>query len=174
MHAILFTMKRAHHAGLRLSRPLMRRVGLTPARFDMLFALFDEGLSAWGRRRGFSRGVLQARLSKALGVCRMTVSRMVRSLEDLGLVHRDALRPGSRRRMVRLTERGDAKVRRLVREVLDRGDVDFALDCLIAPRVWFTRHEAFARKEQLQDVLRCFLQQLGDRARLPYTWHPDD
>ena len=39
MHAILFGLKRAHHASLTVSRQLLRPFRLTPARFDLLCAL---------------------------------------------------------------------------------------------------------------------------------------
>ncbi len=174
MHAILFSMKRAHHAALAMTRPMLRRVDLTPARFDMLFALFDEGLSRWGRRAGLSRAIGQARLRTILGVCRMTVSRMIRALEALGLVRRWPVRRGGRRLMVQLTERGDEKVRRVVRDLLDPGPVDLAIDSLVAPASWFDDDEVLARKERLHDFVLTFLRQAGDTARLPYTWHPDD
>ncbi|HEX4445732.1 MAG TPA: MarR family transcriptional regulator, partial [Polyangiaceae bacterium] len=79
MHTVFFGLKRAHHATLGLTRHVLKRLGLTAARFDMLFALKPCRL-----------GMLQSRLRRLLGVSRTTVSRMLASLEQLGLLTRKA------------------------------------------------------------------------------------
>jgi hypothetical protein len=52
MHEAFFSLKRAHHSVLRIGRPLLLDMGLTPARFDLLFALKLNALvfdpAAWG------------------------------------------------------------------------------------------------------------------------------
>ena len=78
MHAVFFGLKRAHHSTLRISRTMLARIGLTAARFDLLYALNTSN-----KRNG--RGIRQATLRRVLGVGRTTVSRMLASLEQLPL-----------------------------------------------------------------------------------------
>ena len=91
MNAVFFGLKRAHQSTLRITRPMLHAMGLTAARFDMLFVLLEspEG-RGWtlGRRPGPNSGLLQSRLRKILGVSRPTVSRMLASLEELGILVR--------------------------------------------------------------------------------------
>ncbi len=174
MHALFFAMKRAHHATMRLTRPMLRKVGLTPARFDLLFALFDEDPGRRRRAYGIRRNVPQAALTKILGVCRMTISRMVRSLEELGLLRRRPTRHGSRRLCIELTELGDAKVRRVHRQLMTRGQPDLALDSMLSPTGWYLEDEVVEIKEQLEAALARIRAGSGDVALLRYPWHPDD
>jgi DNA-binding MarR family transcriptional regulator len=93
MHAVAFSVKRAH---LRTVHHLQRhatRFGLTPARYDMLLAI-ASGIAS-----------LQRDLWRIFHVSRTTVSRMVRALEALGLVCRARI-PGTPSRIVRVTEKG--------------------------------------------------------------------
>ena len=41
MHAIFFGLKRAHHGTLRITRRALIALGLTAARFDLLYAVQD-------------------------------------------------------------------------------------------------------------------------------------
>ena len=79
MNAIFFGLKRAYHGTLRIYRHALARQGLTAARFDLLYAAREY------RRHG----VRQSSLRRALGVSAPTVSRMVASLEALGLLRRE-------------------------------------------------------------------------------------
>ncbi len=76
MHIIPFRLKRAWHSTLSHLRRLAKPFGLTPARFDLLRLLTD-------------RYMLQSAIHKALGVTRATTSRMLISLEKLGLIYRN-------------------------------------------------------------------------------------
>src|SRR4029077_5764769 len=98
MHAIVFGTKRAFHGALRVTRKPLLSLGLTAARFDLLSALRTRAPveTACGAM------VLQSEL-------RRMVSRMLRSLEALGLVTRSRPQYVDRRqRVVSLTERGRA------------------------------------------------------------------
>ncbi|MDB4995854.1 MAG: MarR family, partial [Myxococcaceae bacterium] len=108
---VLFSLKRAFHlsvaAGLLLTRPF----GLTPARFDLLYALDGDGMGAAGR---------QCFLRHRLGVSAPTVSRMVTSLEELGLVER--LRDAKGNSCgVRLTDAGKRRLAQAKLVLIDRG-----------------------------------------------------
>src|SRR5207247_2419421 len=79
MHAIMFRLKRAFHRSLAHVRPLIGEFGLTPARFDMMKTIRDASSG------GF---IFQSFIRRALGVSAATVSRMLKSLEELGFVVR--------------------------------------------------------------------------------------
>ena len=72
MHAAFFGLKRVHLRILAVSRSLLARVALTPARFDMIriVELHTEGIP-------------QRNIQYLLGVSAPTVSRMVKALEKL-------------------------------------------------------------------------------------------
>ncbi len=108
MHAILFSLKRAHHATLTVSRELLRPFGLTPARFDMLCAILKHF------------GIAQKDLANALGVKPPTVSRMVKSLVALDLVEITGA-DDERIRYVHLSDKGAVLLKRTIRAVLGSG-----------------------------------------------------
>ncbi len=108
MHAILFSLKRAHHASLTVSRELLRPFGLTPARFDMLCAVFKHF------------GIAQKDLANALGVKPPTVSRMVKSLVALDLVEISGA-DDERIRYVHLSDGGEVLLKRAIRAILGSG-----------------------------------------------------
>jgi DNA-binding MarR family transcriptional regulator len=118
MHTLFFSLKRAQHSTLRLSRPLLAKMGLTAARFDLLHPL----------RRHRNYGLRQSSLQRMLGVSRATVSRMVRSLEDLGLVRRERDTQDYRQKRVLLTELGFERVRLAFRRLVRSGWVQLAID----------------------------------------------
>jgi hypothetical protein len=66
MHAIFFGLKRAHHGTLCITRSVLAAMGLTAARFDLLYAVMTS-----------REGLAQSALRKLLGVSRATVSRML-------------------------------------------------------------------------------------------------
>lgn len=80
----------------------MRRFGITPARYDLLYLMWHDEVE------------LQSDLWKRLDVSRMTVSRMLGALEELGLVWRSS-RAGRGSRRVLLTEKGKALMEAAVR-----------------------------------------------------------
>ena len=93
MHAVAFAFKRAHLRTTDISRRCVRRFGLTPARYDMLYAI----MKCHARR--------QRDLWKMFDVSRATVSRMLIALEKLGLVRRSRT-SGVPSREVELTPEG--------------------------------------------------------------------
>src|SRR5580698_10099851 len=99
MDATFFNLKRAFHGTLRITRASLARLGLTAARFDLLHALPHEF-------RKFERGMRQSSLRGQLGVSRPTVSRMLASLERLGLIARKRDLFDRRQLVVALTRRG--------------------------------------------------------------------
>lgn len=117
MHEIFFGLKRVVHGTLRVGHELTREYGLTPARFDLLFEL-----KSWTDVNSPSYPVSQRALRTLLGVSAPVVSRMLRSLEKLGLVWRGprTSRYGTSR-AVRLTVRGRALIRRASKRLVYSG-----------------------------------------------------
>lgn len=159
MHAILFGLKRAFQASLRLGRDTLRHYPLTPARFDMMHAV--------------RRGTTQRDLREALGVSAPTVSRMLRSLEELGFVVR-RLAEDARTRWVELTAAGERVLARVRRDIMDSGYMTLAVDCVLSGSRWFDWGACFEAKEAFEDWLFRVRYALCDRASLAYPWHPDD
>jgi DNA-binding MarR family transcriptional regulator len=158
MDALLFGLKRAHHATLRFGHEVLGRFGLTPARFDLLFAIttWDSGL------------VRQSALRRELGVARSTISRMLRSLEQLGFIRRT---PRRYTRSVWLTRLGRFVTRRATRHTYRRGLARRAIDHALLAR---TRSERFIARDVLEGTLRSIRRKFGDVAELYYPWDPDD
>lgn len=170
MDAVLFSLKRAFHlsvaAGLKLTRPF----GLTPARFDLLYALDGDGMGSVGR---------QCFLRHRLGVSAPTVSRMVTSLEELGLVER--LRDAKGKSCgLRLTEAGKRRLARAKLVLIDRGAAWRMVRALWPRRVGHTVIEPAAANSraaaadnlaiihELVRSLRRARKTLYDRAYLEY------
>ena len=160
MNAIFFGLKRAHHSVLRLTRRPLALMGLTAARFDMLYAI-----------DGF---MTQSKLGKVLGVTRATVSRMVRSLELLGWVRRKAIYGDRRQRSVRLTKRGKRLIRVAFYRFVHRGAAQLAVDSAITYGQFYDEDACFDAMSQLDSSLRAIREAYGDSATLYYLWHPED
>jgi len=166
MHVLYFGLKRAFHATLKVNRPLLDRHGITPARFDLLYCIHQRQIDT----------VLQSEVRKALGVARPTISRMVRSLQKLGLVARGYDCIDRRQKPLRLSVAGRKVVRRVLRKLV-RSDVvgrcvRWAFSYPNAPpsKRWTNIHLIDLLDGTLERFRRCF----GDFATLAYPWHPDD
>jgi DNA-binding MarR family transcriptional regulator len=126
MHTTFFGLKRAYLGTLRLTRRALARIGLTAARFDLLYILLRGG-----------EETLQRELREELGVSGATVSRMLASLEELGLVRREPLDTDHRHRCVSLTKEGRRLVRTAARHFIRSGFVQLAVDSALCPGEWF-------------------------------------
>ncbi len=167
MHAIFFGLKRAHHGTLRITRDVLTRMGLTAARFDMLYAIKL-------RRK---RGMLQSALRRSLGVCRATVSRMLASLEQLGLVTRKAYSLDRRQRLVELTTLGRWRIAFAHRQITRSGWAQLAVDSALGAEGskyhWYDQAECIAVTSLLEGMLDRLRHAFFDRAKLEYPWNPD-
>src|ERR1019366_3816694 len=140
MHVIFFGLKRAFHGTLRITRGALATLGLTPARFDLLYIVAKEGSS-----------LLQRDLQRALGVAAPTVSRMLRSLEDLGLIEREVMEEDHRCRNVLLTKAGRRCVFKAARLLIHTGHIQLMVDSALSPDRWYDPvacrrvHDEFAR-----------------------------
>jgi DNA-binding MarR family transcriptional regulator len=161
MNAMFFGAKRAYHGTLRICRKPLRSLGLTAARYDMMYVLMQK------------RAVLQSDVRRNLGVCRSVVSRMLRSLEALGWVTRIVKRKDTRQRWVKLTEAG-LRCIRTAYNVLARASMRLVYIAICSSK-------KRDREKQLDEMFRleCYFDAIryhyGDTATLYYRWgHPDD
>jgi DNA-binding MarR family transcriptional regulator len=166
MHAVFFGLKRAHHGTLRITRDVLRRMGLTAARFDMLYAL----------KLGPRHGSRQRSLLRALGVCRATVSRMLVSLEKIGLVTRRICTSDRRQKVVALTTLGRWRIAFAHRHLTRSGWAQLAIDSAIAGKgseyLWYVPEQCVAATGLLDGMLTQLRRAFFDRAKLDYPWNP--
>jgi len=172
MNANFFGLKRAFHGTLRITRASLGRLGLTAARFDLLYALPHKF-------RKFEHGMLQSALRGQLGVSRPTVSRMLASLEQLGLVRRERDPSDRRQRVVALTRRGCSLIRTAERVFIHRGWAQLALDSAFDlgdpdGGRWCDDIHCLFEMDALEGLLRRIRHAFADLATLDYPWHPDD
>lgn len=109
MHFVSLELKRAHWAAVAMSKPLAAEYALTPARFDLLYVVL--------RRLAGSTG--QIGIARHLGVSGATVARMLKSLEQLGLVLRETASHDRRCKHIALTERGLTLMRAAAAAIVD-------------------------------------------------------
>ena len=164
MHSVFFGLKRSFHSTLRLTRRTLAKMGLTAARFDMLYAVQSRG--RWG--------TLQSQLRRTLGVCASVVSRMLKAMERLGYVKREKTRGDTRQRTVTLTNRGRARIQRGIRQFISWGYAQLALESVLVPEAPFDGAKARAAIENAETFLHLVRRGFGDSADLHYRWHPDD
>jgi DNA-binding MarR family transcriptional regulator len=161
MHTIFFGLKRAHHGVLRIVRSALAQLGLTAARFDLLYAVLER------------EGVPQFELCQALGVSAATVSRMVTSLEKLGLIARHTTVVDRRLRHVSLTDEG----RRIIEEAIGRfvtwGTAQLAVDSALCPTRWSHGELCSRVRRRLEKTLDKIRHAYGDTADLYRPWEPD-
>jgi DNA-binding MarR family transcriptional regulator len=157
MNVIFFGLKRAFHGSLRVTRRALARLGLTAARFDMLYVVAKEGGT-----------ILQRELQRALGVASTTVSRMLASLEELGLVERDVWENDHRRRTVALTKAGRRSVFKAARWLIHTGNVQLVVDSGLSPDQWHDPKACRSVIDQFDRSLRFLRHAYRDAATLHY------
>ncbi len=154
MHPLSFAIKRAHLRVVAVSSKLSLPFGLTPARFDLLFTVRE--ICPFEPR--------QRDLSRILGLSAATVSRMLRSLESLGLVRRRRRTEDLRTNAVHLTAEGQHRVRLFLQRALRPG----ALRRRFESGYRLRRGQLSAVLASLYADLRVVAATFGDRSRPPY------
>ena len=160
MHQVFFSVKRVHLRVVEIGKKLLKRFGLTPARFDLLRVVDAH----------HPRPVLQSKICALLGVSAATVSRMLISLEKLGFVEREESTTDARNLLVSLSDFGWNQL----------DDAMIALVCQGVAARMARRGVAFEPK--LADIrLRVFQKHLnsmrriyGDDAPFIHPWRADD
>ncbi|HEY4015083.1 MAG TPA: MarR family transcriptional regulator [Polyangiaceae bacterium] len=163
MNAIFFGCKRAFHGCLRIARQGLDGLGLTAARFDMMTAVRDLG----------REGCTQRELRGALGVSAPTISRMLRALEELGLVSRTRSYPDRRQRWIQLTELGIARLRKATRRLVRSGAIQLAVDCALTGDHAHDESRCLQQMDLAEMILNRIRRAFRDVATLDYPWCPD-
>ena len=116
MDGVLFEMKKAHLAGARFARQLLKPFGkaLTPARFNLMYALHHKPMR-------------QSDLWKLLGVVRSVVSEMLDSLKKLGWVKSIRAADG-RTKLISLTRFGRMLIDVAYKHCVLSGDMPLEVD----------------------------------------------
>ena len=167
MHAAFFGLKRAYWGSLRVTRKRLFALGLTAARFDLLYAL----------REFPSPPVAQTAIRKCLGVTAPVVSRMLKSLHDLGLVTRQRRLTDRREWLISLTARGRFAIRRAIDHFIRCGLVARIVEKGLCPAMnaGIDREDAaFLAMCDLETILDNLRQGFHAKGTLYYPWHPDD
>jgi DNA-binding MarR family transcriptional regulator len=171
MNAIYFGAKRVFHGFLRITRKPFESNEITAARFDLMVVVHKHYDSEGGK----ARALLQSEVWRELGVTPSVVCRMMRSLEEQGLIRRRVPPRGRdrRQREVTLTEKGKQCFREAYRMVV-RWVQRFVYEVIC-----YGKHrepwERFRRMEELESYLRVLRKYSRDTAKLRYAWgHPDD
>jgi DNA-binding MarR family transcriptional regulator len=157
MNTTFFGLKRAFHGTLRLTRRALARLGLTAARFDLLYIVLKEG-----------EPMVQRDLREALGVAGSTVSRMLTSLEELGLLRRERLEEDLRCRSIKLTKAGLLCIRRALAHFVRSGYARLALDSALCPDNWFDPFACSQASFALDRTLQRLRDAYGDVATTDY------
>lgn len=111
MHALQFSLKRAHHRVVGFARGVLLPFHITPARLDMLQAV-----------AALPQPPSQNHLARVLGVTRQTVSEMLDALEGLDLITRTLGRVRGRLcYLIKLTERARALLDRVFAVLIRSG-----------------------------------------------------
>jgi DNA-binding MarR family transcriptional regulator len=156
MHTVVNEMKRAYWRSHVMVAPVARRHGLTPARYDMLLAIAQSP----------GRVMLNSDLRERVGCTPGVVSRMVRALEELGLVEceRDRREKGSF--FVGITAAGVERLRGVIAE-LDAGGVELAIETVVCEN-WWAPESREQDPRELATRLRRVRQRRGDHGRIAY------
>ena len=160
MHQIFFSIKRVHLRVVEIGRMLLKKYGLTPARFDMLRIIDVHG----------PEPVPQAKIRVLLGVSAATVSRMLISLEKLGFVERTKSKMDARNLLVALTGFGFEQVDEALVSLVGIGRAE-----RMARRgVAFEPKLAMLRMRVLQKHLNSMRRIYGDDSPFVHPWRADD
>jgi DNA-binding MarR family transcriptional regulator len=169
-----FALKRSFHATLRITRGMAAAFGLTPARADMLYAIFRVPVADYVGAAG--RGsITQSKLRRELGVSAPTVSRMVRSLEALGFLRRCRSIHDRRTHDISLTDNGWRRVRAMFYEIFKWDFFGLALDCALSRTPLPTDDEQLEqRRGELYELTSRIRRAFRDHATLEYpNFDPD-
>jgi DNA-binding MarR family transcriptional regulator len=164
MNHFVYATKRAYYGMLRAVRAPATSVGITAARFDMMYAIFGS----------YGGQIHQAALARKVGVSVPVVARMLRSLEQLGYVLRERSRVDRRKIFVGLTKAGRRCFLRARLVLMCTGLVDLAIDSALGEERWFDEAYTLDQKDRLDVVLTRLREAFWAGGQLYYPWHPED
>jgi DNA-binding MarR family transcriptional regulator len=139
-----FLLRRTHQISAAVFESACAEVGLTPAQYGVLTVVAAEP------------GLDQTRLARALAFDKVTVMRVLKGLEERGLVQRERSRVSRRQMTVSLTPRG-GDLLAAAREPAER-----AYQRLLSPL-------SPQQRRQLIELLQTLTDGLADEARAPFV-----
>jgi DNA-binding MarR family transcriptional regulator len=116
MQVAAFDIKHGHLSSLRVTRLFTQPHGLTPARLDMLRAIWD-----------CPSPVLQHDVQRGLNALKSVVSVMIRALEELGFITRERYEKDQRTFLIELTAKGKKALRAIFYEMITMGYLNLAI-----------------------------------------------
>ncbi len=120
----------------------------------------------------------QRRLRQILGVCGATVSRMLKSLEDLGCITRTIDQRDRRRKLVKLAPPGRKRVTRAIYYFRRSGWAKLAVESAIGSGSlkyhWYNAEDCLEATALVDRFLTAFRTTYGDFATLHYPWTGDE
>ena len=122
MNHIHFGNKQVYLGTVRYTRALLAPYGITPARYNMLTAIAKH-----------RRGLAQVDLRGILGVTAATISRMLRSLEELRLIFRTLHPHHARHRWIAITELGALRLGAAIVNLIDSGEIGWMTAEMLNP-----------------------------------------
>ena len=167
MHAAFFGLKRAYWGSIRVTRKPLLAMGLTAARFDLLYVL----------REAPEPPVPQRAIHRKLGCTAPVVTRMLKSLRELGLVSRTRSATDRRQWLISLTAKGRFAIRDAYDRFVRRGRAARIVEHGLCPAMLpGTDREdaAFEAMWTLETILDNLREGFRARGTLYYPWHPDD
>jgi DNA-binding MarR family transcriptional regulator len=161
MDTVALELKRAFHSSIKVGLMMTRKFGLTPSRFQLMFAIKCER-QAWYSQRT---------LRDLLGVAASTLSRMIDALVKRGFLRRRR-KPGDRRRNeLRLTLFGKRALGCAYRSFVKSGFADYVFGRALTDSFdgdIVSDEERAAALGSAANVLRILRLNLGNDARFDY------
>jgi DNA-binding MarR family transcriptional regulator len=167
MHAAFFGLKRAYWGSLRVTRGTLTEMGLTAARFDLLYMLWEYPRLPCSQRS----------LTRRLGVSPPVVSRMLKSLRERGLVVRARDTLDRRSWLISLTSEGLYRIREAIDHFIRQKRAWRYVERAFCPRMPKgddREDEALWQMVHLEVLLDRLRRGFRARGTLYYPWHPDD
>ena len=165
MHAVMFGVKRWHLQIVEASKRLLQPDSLTPARFDMMRAIAARG----GELR-------QRNLQYLLGVSAVTISKMLKGLEEKGFLVRTRLERDRRFKNVIITASGHAALEADLRYCVDSRINEYLAAALVTGDRYVNIDSATVRRriEEASDHLIYGRRILRDRSPVRHPWSRGD
>ncbi len=162
MHSLSFQLKRAHHRVVALGKRVLRKFALTPARFDLLYIVYQR----WMFQKRLYDAPAQTDLCRILGVTAATVSKMLRSLEERGIVKRFRSTVDRRTKQVALTDEGLELFRDAFEHVFETPRLDVAYQSAFGAPSARVELTVIRIKKGIRTIATAF----GDTSSLSYDW----
>ena len=167
MDGRFFGLKRAFHSTLRISRRDFKAFGNTPARMDILYALYN--------RKQNHKAAWQSSLRRVIGyTARSTMTEIMKALEALGLIKRRRSQEDKRQLEVRLTRAGRAEIHAANHHFSGWWTVEapsramgWGTPTWDEAKAW---DDYIAGSGRLEGILRDLRFALRDTGRLHYEW----